>query len=151
MGYLSIPMTKGLPYEIFMRQIIVGITQRGQLDQLQKKWEIPKPNCHPSYRSGNPLCWKKLFSVFIIIIMGISMALVTLIIEKMYYHNYQENINLDTTKCLSVKEINKIKLQDTLKKIDSSLNNDRTIGCSAMKSLYQEMEMYDFILKDASQ
>ena len=149
MGYYSIPMTKGLPYEIFMRQIIVELTQRDQLHQLQKKWESPKPNCGPSHRSGNPLSWQKLLSVFIIAIIGTSMALVILIIEKMYHHKYQKNINSDCTKCLSVKEINKIKLQGTLKKIDCSLNNDRIIGCSTMKSLYQEMEKYDFILKDS--
>ena len=77
------------------------------------------------------------------------MALVILVIEKMYHHIYQGNFN--STKCLSVKEINKTKLQGTLKKINSRLDNDRTIGYSTIKSLYQEMGTYDFILKDVKE
>ena len=149
MGSFSIPLTKGLPYDIFMRQIIFELTERGQLDQLQKKWKDSQPDCSILHRSGNALGWQKIMTVFVIIIMGILMAFVTLVIEKMYHHNYQGNFHSNSTKCLSVKEINKIKLQGTLKKIDCSLNNDRIIGCSTMKSLYQEMETYDFILKDA--
>ena len=45
MGSFSIPLTKGLPYDIFMRQIIFELTERGQLHHLQKKWEISKQVC----------------------------------------------------------------------------------------------------------
>ena len=72
MGYYSIPMTKGLPYEIFMRQIIVELTQRDQLHQLQKKWEISKPDCGELYRSKNPLSCRKVMTVYVIVIIGIS-------------------------------------------------------------------------------
>ena len=77
--------------------------------------------------------------------MGISMAFVTLVIEKMYHRNYQGIFHSNSTKCLSVKEINKIKLQATLKEIDSSLNNDILIQCTMMESLYQEIENYNSI------
>ena len=104
MGSYSIPLTKGLPYDIFMRQIIFEITERGQLYHLQKKWQISKPDCGLLYRSGSPLSWQKVISVFVIIIMGISIALVLLIIEKMYH--YICHANDISTKCLTaVKEV----------------------------------------------
>ena len=134
MGSFSIPLTKGLPYDIFMRQIIFELTERGQLDQLQKKWKDSQPDCSILHRSGNALGWQKIMTVFIIIIIGILMAFVTLVIEKMYHHNYQGIFHSNSTKCLSVKEINKI---------DSSLNNDILIQCTMMESLYQEIENYN--------
>ena len=150
MGSYSIPLTKGLPYDIFMRQIIFEITERGQLYQLQKKWEISKPDCGELYRSKNPLSWRKVMTVYVIVIIGISMGLVILIIEKMYHHNHHGN-NFDSPKCLSTKEINKIKLKLTLEKINSRLNDDRLIGCTMMKSFYQDMEKYNSLLNDAKE
>ena len=47
--------TKGLPYEIFWKQILNEMRENGQLYQIKKKWEITKPNCRPLYRKGSPL------------------------------------------------------------------------------------------------
>ena len=90
MGSYSIPLTKGLPYDIFMRQIIFEITERGQLYQLQKKSEISKPDCGELYRSKNPLSWRKIMTVFVIVIIGISMALIILIIVLCLIYIYNE-------------------------------------------------------------
>ena len=146
MGSYSIPLTKGLPYDIFMRQIIFEITERGQLYQLQKKSEISKPDCGELYRSKNPLSWRKIMTVFVIVIIGISMALIILIIEKKYHHNHHGNFKFDSPKCLSNRAINKIKLQSTLKKINSSLNDDTLIERKMMKAFYQEVEKYNSLL-----
>ena len=109
MGSLSIPMTKGLPYEIFMKQIIFEITERGHLHQLHQKWELPRPDCGELHRSGNSLSWQKLISVFIIVIIGISTALVILFIENLT-HSYLTN-NVNSKKSIRVKETIKIEVQ----------------------------------------
>ena len=146
MGVFSIPMTKGLPYEIFMRHLIFQMTERGQINKLLKKWEILKHDCGAIHRVGKPLSWQKLITVFIIVIMGISIALATFFIENIY-HIYRQNIN--PTHCLTVKEANMIKLQHILKKIDSNLKNGSTIEHSIIRALNQEMENYNYLLNDA--
>ena len=110
MGSLSIPMTKGLPYEIFMKQIIFEITERGHLYQLRQKWKLPLQDCGELHRSGNPLSGQKLISVFIIVIIGISIALVILFIENLT-HSYLTN-NVNTKKSIKVKEDTKIELKN---------------------------------------
>ena len=85
MGSFSIPMTRGLPYEIFMKQMIHRITEQGHLYLLRQKWELKNSDCGESHMIGNPLSWKKLISIFIIVIIGISSALIILFIEKLTY------------------------------------------------------------------
>ena len=109
MGSFSIPMTRGLPYEIFMKQIIYEITERGHLYLLRQKWELPNPDCGEFHISGNPLSWQKLISVFIIVIIGISTALVILFIEKLTYLYLKNNVN--PIKIIKVKEANKFELK----------------------------------------
>ena len=98
-------MTKGLPYEIFMKQIIFEITERGHLYQLHQKWELPRHDCGDLHISGNPLSWQKLILVFIIVIIGISSALVILFIEKLT-HLYL-TYNVKPKKIIEVREANK--------------------------------------------
>ena len=109
MGTFSIPMTRGLPYEIFMKQIIFEITERGHLYQLRQKWKLPLQDCGELHRSGNPLSGQKLISVFIIVIIGISIALVILFIENLT-HSYLTN-NVNSKKSIRVKETIKIEVQ----------------------------------------
>ena len=57
-------MTQGLPYEIFMRQLVFEMTERGQLNQVLKKWEEAKPDCAPILRSGSPFKLAKIDHCF---------------------------------------------------------------------------------------
>ena len=82
MGLMGIPITKGLPYGIFMKQIIFEITENGQLNILLKKWTVPKPDCRPINNEGKPLSLEKMISLFIISMMGIFIAIIIIIIEK---------------------------------------------------------------------
>ena len=145
MGVFSIPMTKGLPYEIFMRQLIFEMTERGQLNQVLKKWEKAKPDCGTILRSGNPLSWQKLITLFIIVIIGISFAFATLCIEKMYHKLIYVN---SPAYCLTVKKANKIRLQNIFNKMKSNLKNCSTIEQLTIGQLYQEMENYNSLLND---
>ena len=141
MGIFSIPMTQGLPYEIFMRQLVFEMTERGQLNQVLKKWEDTKPDCGAILRSGNPLSWQKLITVFVIVKMGIIISLAILFIEKMHHTFLYKN-------CLNVQEANMIKLQHVLMKIECNLKDENNVKLSTIETLVQEMKHYDSLLND---
>ena len=128
-------MTRGLPYEIFMRNVMSEIYERGQLYQLQNKWKIPKPQCNSLYNKGNPLSLKKLISVFIIGIVGICFAMMIFFIEKIFDISQQ---NLEHPK--NEKEAaDKTKLQESLAKFITAISNDDIIEDSRIWSLNQEL------------
>ena len=131
-------MTRGLPYEIFMRNVMSEIYERGQLYQLQNKWKIPKPQCNSLYNKGNPLSLKKLISVFIIGIVGICFAMIIFFIEKIFDISQQ---NLEHPK--NEKEADKTKLQESLVKFITAISNDDIIEDSRIWSLNQEIENYN--------
>ena len=85
MALLGIPITKGLPFGIFMKQIIFEMTLNGQMNRLIKKWKMPKPDCKPIHREGEPLSLEKMISLFIISMMGIFIAITIIIIEKIFH------------------------------------------------------------------
>ena len=94
MRLIAIPITKGLPYGIFMKQIIFEITENGQLNKLLKKWTMPKPNCKPIHKEGKPLSLEKMISLFIISMIGIFIAIIILIIEKIFHAYKHRNIHV---------------------------------------------------------
>ena len=129
MGVFSIPITKGLPFENFMRHLIFEMTEKGQLSQILKKWGIAKQDCGTILKSGNPLSWQKLITVFVIVKMGILLALASLFIEKMYYTCLSKN----SSHCLSVQEANMIKLQHFIRTIECNLKNGNMIELSTIE------------------
>ena len=142
MGYLSIPITKGLPYGIFMKHIIFEIMENGQLNKLLKKWAVPKPDCRPLHKEGKPLSLEKMISLFIISIIGIFIGFIILIIEKIIhaYKPIQQN---------SIKESNKMKLQKLFLKLQKTLNDDEVFLESTMKTLDYEIQNHNSLLNDA--
>ena len=102
-------MTKRSPHSIFMKQIIYEITERGQLHQLQKKWEIRNPQCHLIQKTGKALSLEKLLSGFMILPLGIICALIILFVEKIYHVYGAHSRQMKHT---AIKEVNKARLQD---------------------------------------
>ena len=76
------PITKGLPYGIFMKHVIFQMKEAGQLNELQKKWSVQEPNCSPLDKEGKPLGLEKMISLFILSMIGICTGLIILFIEK---------------------------------------------------------------------
>ena len=76
--------TKGLPYGIFMRQIIKEMIENGQLHQLTKKWEWNQPDCQPVHRKGTPISFGKLTTLFLEITLGVLLTLIILFAEKIH-------------------------------------------------------------------
>ena len=140
-GLISIPITKGLPYGIFMKQIISEIMENGQLDKLIKKWTLPKPDCRPIQKEGKPLSLEKMISLFIISMIGIFIAIITMITEKIFYE-YKPK------KQVSIKEANNMKLQRLFLKLQNILSNHEFFHESTMKELIKETQNHNDLLID---
>ena len=135
-------MTKGLPYEIFMRHIIFQMTESGQLNKLLKKWSVPEHNCSPLHKEGKSLGLEKMISLFIISLIGISIGFIILIIEKIC-HDYQPIRNI------SIKELNKMKLQRSLLKLQETLNDNKVVlnPKSTLSILMEDIQFHNDLLK----
>ena len=132
---------KGLPYGIFMKKIIYEMIEKGQLNQLLKKWSAPEPNCSPLHKEGKSLSLEKMISLYIISMIGIFIGLITLIIEKAF-HAYKPK------RPASIEEANKMKLQRFFMKLNEtlSLNDDDILLKSIM--LMQEIQNHNALLNE---
>ena len=144
MGLLGIPITKGLPYGIFMKHIIFEIMENGQLNKLLKKWAVPKPDCRPLHKEGKPLSLEKMISLFIISMIGMFVGIIIIIIENIF-HAYKPR------KHVSIKEANNMKLQRFFMKLQINLCNDEFFHESpiTMKTLIKEIQNHNDLLIDA--
>ena len=146
MALLGIPITKGLPFGIFMKQIIFEMTQNGQMNRLIKKWKMPKPDCKPIHREGEPLSLEKMISLFMISMIGFSIAIVINIIENVF-HAFKPRKHLQ----VPIKEINSMKLQKIFMKFQENLNADEFFHESpiTMRILLKEIQNQNDLLIDA--
>ena len=130
---------------MFMKKVITEISEKGQLNKLQQQWITPHPYCGELDENVTPLSLQKLLSLFIICIFGISIALVTLFIEKIftYLQVNVKNQSQESTK----KNANKIKLEKFLNEIKMTLENDCIkIQETTVIALNQEIEHYNKML-----
>ena len=80
---------KDLPYTIFMKKAVLKMYENGQLHQIIRKWETSKPVC--SYGKGvQSLSFKKLISMFSIVLIGVILALMIVIYECHSYSTAKE-------------------------------------------------------------
>ena len=75
-------VSTGLPIRTFLNKAIANITERGQLKKFLKKWELQNHNCVLSDKD-NPLGIKKLSTLFIVIVSGFVLGLITLMAETL--------------------------------------------------------------------
>ena len=132
--------TKGLPYGIFMRQIIKDMNEKGQLHQLTKKWEWNQPDCQPVHRKGTPISFGKLTTLFLEIALGVLLTLIILFAEKIHsiyrpvnqHHQSVLNINhghsdamkiilKDMKEVLQRRNIDNVELNLLIKKTENKL------------------------------
>ena len=136
MGLEGIAITKGLPYKIFMNQIIFQMRETGQLNQLLKKWNTPEPNCNPLHTEAKPLSFEKMISLFILSIIGILLGLIILITEKIIHAS-------KPMQKISIKESNKVKLQKLFLELQKTLNDGEVFLESTMMELDNEIQNYN--------
>ena len=142
MVLMGIPITKELAYGIFMKQIIFEIKENGQLNRLIKKWTVPKPDCRPLHKEGKPLSLEKIISLFIISMIGIFIAIIIIIIEKIFHaHKPRKHV--------SIKEANNMNLQRFFMKLQKKLNDEVFFLESPITKLLKEMQNHIDLLVDA--
>ena len=130
---------------MFMKKVIIEISEKGQLNKLQQQWITPHPYCGELDENDTPLSLQKLLSLFIICIFGISIALVTLFIEKIFT-SLQVNVKNQSQESIK-KNANKIKLEKFLNEIKMTLENDCIkIQETTVIALNQEIENYNKML-----
>ena len=130
---------------MFMKKVITEISEKGQLNKLQQQWITPHPYCGELDENVTPLSLQKLLSLFIICIFGISIALVTLFIEKIFTY-LQVNVKNQSQESIK-KNANKIKLEKFLNEIKLTLENDCIkIQETTVIALNQEIENYNKML-----
>ena len=139
MGLEGIAITKGLPYKIFMNQIIFQMRETGQLNQLLKKWNTPETNCNPFHTEAKPLSLEKMISLFIISIIGVIIGLIILIIEKIIYAS-------KPVQQISIKESNKLKLQKLFLELQKTLNDGEFFLESTMMELDHEIHNHNALV-----
>ena len=146
MGLTGIPITKGLPYGIFMKQVIFEMNENGQLNKLLRKWTIPKPDCGPIHKEGIPISLEKIISLIIISMIGILLAIIIIIIENFIYRVYKP------WKHVSIKEANNIKLQRLYMKLQNNLNDDEIFHDVpiTMRTLLKEIQNHNDLLIDVN-
>ena len=130
---------------MFMKKVITEISEKGQLNKLQQQWITPHPYCGELDENVTPLSLQKLLSLFIICIFGISIALVTLFLEKIFTY-LQVNVKNQSQESIK-KNANKIKLEKFLNEIKLTLENDCIkIQETTVIALNQEIENYNKML-----
>ena len=78
----TIMYTKGLPYGLFMKHVILDMTQKGQLHRINTKWDkLTQRDCKPLVQKGKPLSIEKLSSLFFIPLFGFLLTIISLLLE----------------------------------------------------------------------
>ena len=127
-----------------MKQIIIEMIVNGQLNRFLRKWTLPKPDCRPIYEEGTALSLEKMISLFIISMIGIFIAIIIMITEKISY-------KYKTKKQVSMKQANDMKLQRLFLKLHNILSNKEFFHESTMKELIQETQNYNDRLIEENQ
>ena len=82
---MSFAMTKDLSYHKFFKKTIIEMFQNGQMHKMMKKWEDQKIDCSPLVRTGVPLTFEKVVSLFMIVALGAISGLFVMLIEIEQY------------------------------------------------------------------
>ena len=107
-----------------MKIVLFEITENGQLDKILSKWQPPKPDCSPLIKTGKPMKFEKLISLFFIILIGIILALIMLLLEYLYVYYIKPSISTMPLSTPIQKDDEVIlELKSILRECDGSLNS----------------------------
>ena len=77
--YKSFALNKKSPYGIFLNHALLRMFENGQLHNIKKKWEVLPPQCSPLIKKGKSLSFSKLISLFTIIGIGGTLAMMVMV------------------------------------------------------------------------
>ena len=118
-GVETMILSKGSPIKMFLKHAIKTFKERGQLDLIKRKWELANQNCDKTSRS--PLGIRKLSTLFIIVLTGISLALITFLLET-WYEKYHQKSNQHQSKTGDMEEMSVDELKMMIKSIINTHN-----------------------------
>ena len=104
--------------------------EQGTLNRILRKWQPPEADCEPLRRSGQSMKFEKLISLFFILIFGILLAVVTFILENVYFNLMTPN-NVDNPPNDELI----LKLISTLKDVNVRLDANCIIKKSMIKKI----------------
>ena len=85
-------MTKNSPYKKFIDEAILKMFESGKLRNILQRWKVEEPDCSPMISEGKPLNFKKLISIFVIIGLGVLLAIIVVLFEN-FQHNFLKKKN----------------------------------------------------------
>ena len=110
-------MTKGSPYKKFIDGVILKMFESGMLNNILQRWKIEEPDCSPLIRTGKPLNFKKLISIFFIIGLGVLLAMIVLLFEN-FQHNIKKKNNVRDD-LISEKDFVNLKIEEMVNLYDA--------------------------------
>ena len=106
-----------------MKTVLFEITEKGQLDKILRKWQPPKPDCSPLIKTGKPMKFEKLISLFFIILIGIILALIMLLLEYFYVYIKPSISTMSLSTPIQKDDEVILELKSILRECDGSLNS----------------------------
>ena len=106
-----------------MKIVLFEITENGQLDKILRKWQPPKPDCSPLIKTGKPMKFEKLISLFFIILIGIILALIMLLLEYFYVYIKPSISTMSLSTPIQKDDEVILELKSILRECDGSLNS----------------------------
>ena len=106
-----------------MKIVLFEITEKGQLDKILRKWQPPKPDCSPLIKTGKPMKFEKLISLFFIILIGIILALIMLLLEYFYVYIKPSISTMSLSTPIQKDDEVILELKSILRECDGSLNS----------------------------
>jgi hypothetical protein len=81
----SIAIAKGSPYGLFMRNVILQMTEKGQLNWMNLRFKLKPHDCSSGLAKGNPLALNKIsFSCFVAMF-GFLLSGLTCLCERIFW------------------------------------------------------------------
>ena len=136
---------QGSPYHKFMKQILIEMLEQGTLARILRKWQPPEADCEPLLRTGQSMKFEKLISLFVIVIFGILLAIITFILENVYFYLMNSN-NADDSTTISNNNELILKLILVLKDVNVRLDANCSVDISSIKlirNVYNEINSRD--------
>ena len=133
-------MTKDLAYGIFIKKAMNDMLENGQIYKLTKKWEVAQRSCEPLLKKGRPMGIEKTVSLFLVLVIGMIFALVTMIFE---YVGHQDEIE---TKNDNIEDdgvdLTKTNLESRIKDVQDILASKKDLDFKTLNDLEEAINCF---------
>ena len=138
-------MTKDLAYGIFMKKAMNDMLENGQIYKLTKKWEVAQRSCEPLLKKGRPMGIEKTVSLFLVLVIGMIFALVTMIFEYVGHQNEVDTKNYNVEE--DELDVAKTNLESRIKEVQDVFANKKNFDFKALNDLEDSIKTLKSLLK----